>query len=123
MENNETKKLVVITLVAVLVLNLLSHESKKNFEKSVLNILKNNPTAVEAVNPPAVPPPPPAPPSEEEQLKQQLADKINVDLGNTPILGNRNAKIMIVVFSDSSVHFQNVEQIHFMRLNKNMEMI
>ena len=102
---NETKKLIVITLVAVLVLNLLSHESKKNFEKAVLDVIKRNPTAVEAGNVPPPPMPPPAPPSEEDQLKQQLADKVNVDLGNTPVFGNRNAKIMIVVFSDFQCPF------------------
>ena len=100
---NETKKLIVITLVAVLVLNILTNESKKNLEKTVLDILKKNPTAVgDAGN---VPPPPPPPPSEEEQLKQQLADKVDVDLGNTPIFGNKNAKIMIVVFSDFQCPF------------------
>ena len=103
---NETKKLIVITLIAVLVLNLLANESKKNFEKSVLEILKKGPTIVaENTPPPSIPTPPPAPPSEEEQLKQQLADKINVDLGNTPVFGNRNAKIMIVVFSDFQCPF------------------
>ena len=102
---NQTKKLIVITLVAVLVLNLLSHESKKNFEKAVLDVMKKNPTAVGAGNVPTPPMPPPAPPSEEEQLKQQLADKINVDLGNTPVFGNKNAKIMIVVFSDFQCPF------------------
>ena len=103
---NETKKLIVITLVAVLVLNILTNESKKNLEKTVLDILKKNPTAVgDAGNLPPPMPPPPPPPSEEEQLKQQLADKITVDLGNTPVFGNRNAKIMIVVFSDFQCPF------------------
>lgn len=107
MQNNETKKIIIITLVAVLVLNLLANESKKNFEKSVLEVLKKGPTiANDAPNIPSPPPfPSPAPPSEEEQLKQQLADKINVDLGSTPIQGNRNAKIMIVVFSDFQCPF------------------
>ncbi len=108
MENNKTKKLIVITLVAVLVLNLLAHESKKNFEKSVLEVLKKGPTVANNEGNPApapnIPPPPPQP-SEEEQLKQALADKINVDLGNTPIQGNKNAKIMIVVFSDFQCPF------------------
>ena len=109
MENNGTKKLIVITLVAVLVLNLLARESKKNFEKSVLEIMKNGPTIANnegtPTPAPSIPPPQPAPPSEEEQLKQALADKINVDLGNTPIQGNKNAKIMIVVFSDFQCPF------------------
>ena len=109
MENNETKKLIVITLVAVLVLNLLAHESKKNFEKSVLEVLKKSPEVAAAGNLPPMPPippiPPPAQPSEEDQLKQAVANKINVDLGNTPVLGNRNAKIMIVVFSDFQCPF------------------
>ena len=104
---NETKRLIIITLVTVIGLNLLANESKKNFEKSVLEVLKKGPTiANEGRNvPPPNIPPPPAPPSEEEQLKQELADKINVDLGNTPFFGNRNAKIMIVVFSDFQCPF------------------
>ena len=117
MDNNETKKLVIITLIAILVLNLLSQESKKGLEKSIEDTIKKNPGIIRAaligqdapgalppgVIPPLVPPPPP--PSEEEQLKQQLADKINVDIGNTPVLGNRNAKIMLVVFSDFQCPF------------------
>ena len=104
---NQTKKLIIITLGAVLVLNLLAYESKKNFERAVLEVLKKNPTAAAGnIPPPNMPPiPPPTPPSEEEQLKQQLADKINVDLGNTPIQGNKDAKIMIVVFSDFQCPF------------------
>lgn len=109
MEKNETKKLIIITLVAVLVLNLLAFESKKNFEKAVLEIMKKGPDVANGtgnIPPPNMPPiPPPAPPSEEEQLKQQLADKINVDLGNTPIQGNKDAKIMIIVFSDFQCPF------------------
>ena len=104
---NETKKLIIITLVAVMGLNLLANESKKNFEKSVLEVLKKGPTIANEgrnIPPPNIPPPPPQP-SEEEQLKQQLANKINVDLGNTPIFGDRNAKIMIVVFSDFQCPF------------------
>ena len=104
---NETKKLIIITLVAVIGLNLLANESKKNFENSVLEVLKKGPTIANEgrnVPPPNIPPPPPQP-SEEEQLKQQLANKINVDLGNTPVFGNRNAKIMIVVFSDFQCPF------------------
>ncbi len=106
MENNETRKILVITLVAVLVLNLLADESKKNFEKSVLAVINKGPAVAD--NAPAIPPPnvpPPAPPSEEEQLKQQLADKVDIDLGNTPVQGNRNAKIMLVVFSDFQCPF------------------
>ena len=110
MENNETKKLIVITLVAVLVLNLLANESKKNFEKSVLEVLKKSPTAAAENEPPPNMPPfpptqPPAQPSEEEQFKQQLANKVNVDIGNTPIQGNKNAKIKIIVFSDFQCPF------------------
>lgn len=109
MENNETKKLIIITLIAVLVLNLLAFESKKNFEKSVLEIIKKGPAVADGAGnilPPNMPPiPPPAPPSEEEQLKQQLADKVNVDLGNTPVQGSQDAKIKIIVFSDFQCPF------------------
>ncbi len=89
---NETKKLLIITLVAVLVLNLLANGSKKG------------PTLADAAKVPP-PPPPQAQPSEEEKFKQQLADKVNVDLGDTPVFGNKNAKIMIVVFSDFQCPF------------------
>ncbi len=107
MMDNETKKLAGIILVAVLVLNVLTGESKKSFEKAVLEVLKKNPEIAGNPSPGNPPPAPPAPaqPSEEEQFKQQLADKVNVDLGNTPIFGNRNAKIMIVVFSDFQCPF------------------
>ena len=103
---NETKKIIIVTLVAILGLNILAQESKKTFEKSVFEVLKKGPTVANDV--PSIPPPsppPPAQPSEEEQLKQALADKVNVDLGNTPIQGNRNAKIKIIVFSDFQCPF------------------
>ncbi len=101
---NETRKLIIITLVAVLVLNLLANESKKNFEKSVLEVIKKGVAGADGTaNAPTQPSPPQ--PSEEEQFKQQLADKVNVDLGNTPIQGNRNAKIKIIVFSDFQCPF------------------
>lgn len=97
----ETKKTLIIAVVAILGLNLINLESKKSFEKAVLEVLKKNPEV--AGVPPNVPPP--APPSEEEQLQQQLADKVNVDIGNTPIRWNRNAKIKLIVFSDFQCPF------------------
>ena len=109
--SNETKKILVITLVAMVVLNLLNKEFKKSFEKSIADAIKNNPKiiveALKGETPPQETPQAAAPaqPSEEEALKQQLADKVNVDIGNTPILGNKNAKIMLIVFSDFQCPF------------------
>ena len=116
----ETRKIVVVALVAILVLNVFSQELKKNFEKSVTDAIKNNPEIIKTallgqgnvppgepqILPPGIPPQvPPPQPSEEEQFKKVLADRINVDIGNTPILGNRNAKIKLVVFSDFQCPF------------------
>ena len=100
----DTKKLVVITLAAVLVLNLLDQQSKKGFEKSVLDVLKKNPDVISGVQP-EQDAPPTAPPSEEEQIKKQLADRANVDIGNTPVFGKRDAKIKLIVFSDFQCPF------------------
>lgn len=96
-----TKKLIIIVLVAVVGLNVLNEQSKKNFEKAVIDVLKKNPEAIGGVQPDR----PPAPPNPEEEFKKQLADKINVDIGNTPILGKRDAKIKLIVFSDFQCPF------------------
>ena len=105
----ETKKLIVITVVAVLVLNVLHNESKKSFDKSVIQAIKNNPNefkdAIKTALGGTAQPPAEAPPSEEEQMKKALADKVNVDLGNTPVLGDKNAKIKLIVFSDFQCPF------------------
>ena len=102
-----TKKLIIITIIAVIGLNLLNEESKKNFNNQVIDAVKQNAgeikTAIGGQAPENAPVPPQ--PSEEEQLKKQLADKINVDIGNTPVLGNKNAKIMLIVFSDFQCPF------------------
>ena len=111
--DKDTKKILVIAVVAVLVLNLVTHESKKNFEKSILEAIKNNPEIKTALAggdnapSPSFRPPVPTqqPESEEDQLKKQLEDKIVVDIGNTPVLGNRNAQIKLVVFSDFQCPF------------------
>lgn len=97
----DTKKLVIIILIAVVGLNLIDQQSKKNFEKSVIEVIKKNPEALGGVHPEA----PPAPPNPEEEFKQQLADKVNVDIGNTPVLGKRDAKIKLIVFSDFQCPF------------------
>ncbi|MBI3591553.1 MAG: thioredoxin domain-containing protein [Candidatus Melainabacteria bacterium] len=106
----ETKKLIAITVAVVVVLNVLHHESKKSFDKSVIEAIKNNPAEMKdaikaALGVPSAAPPAEAPPSEEEQMKKALADKVNVDLGNTPVFGNKNAKIKLVVFSDFQCPF------------------
>ena len=114
--SNETKKIAIITLVAAVFLNLLNHEFEKGFQKSLIEAIKKDPAAIRNAlvaaagvpgeAPPSAPPgQPPAPPSEEEQLKQQLADKINVDIGNSPILGRKNAPIQLIVFSDFQCPF------------------
>lgn len=104
--SKETKKIVVIAIVAIVALNLINQDVKKRFENSVLEVVKNHASELGGAPgspPPALPSPPP--PSEEEQLKQALNDKVNVDIGNTPVLGNRNAKIKLVVFSDFQCPF------------------
>lgn len=97
-----TKKLLITTLVAVIGLNLLVNTldkaQTKKIEQIVIDTIKNNPEVLGAARPEA-------PPSPEDQLKKQLEDKIVVDIGNTPVYGNRNAKIMLVVFSDFQCPF------------------
>lgn len=128
-KNMTTKKMIIIAIVAVIGLNYISDASQKNFDKSVLkSIQRNNVLARQAFtgqlpenfeltetakNPEPAPAPEaaapaPAPqeqPNPEEEFKKQLADKVTVDIGNTPIKGNANAKIMIVVFSDFQCPF------------------
>ena len=100
----DTKKLIIVSIIAIVVLNIADQEQKKNFEASVIDAIKKNPAAVKTAlvgqvpEAAEAPPAPSAQPSEEEQFKQALADKINVDLGSTPIFGKSDAPIMIVVF-------------------------
>ena len=101
----ETKKLIVITVVAIVVFNVLDNEGKKRFEKSVLNVVKKNSDSIKNTLGTAVAPQPGAPPSEEEQFKKVLADKVTIDIGNTPVFGNKDSKIMLVVFSDFQCPF------------------
>ena len=100
-----TKKLLITTLVAIVGLNLLINtiedSQTKKIEQIVIDTIKNNPELAVAKPEPT----PEAPPSPEEQLKKQLEDKVVVDIGNTPVLGNKNAKIMLVVFSDFQCPF------------------
>ena len=109
--DKDTKKLIVITAVAVLVLNVLNQETKKSFEKSVLEVIKKNPDAIGQAKPSDQPQ---APPSEEEQFKKQLEDKVSVDIGNTPVFGKKDAKIMLIVFSDFQCPFskRGAETVH-----------
>ena len=99
----DTKKLAVITIAAILILHFLNQEAKEGFEKSVIDVIKKDPEAISGVQPSEEAPP--SPPSEEEQLKQQLADRANVDIGNTPIFGDKGAKIKLIVFSDFQCPF------------------
>ena len=99
----DTKKLIIVTVIAVLVLNVVNQQSKKNFQNAVLEVIKNNPEATANLHKGQEQPQ--APPSEEEQFKQQLADKVNVDIGNTPVLGKKDAKIKLIVFSDFQCPF------------------
>ncbi|MBI2995789.1 MAG: thioredoxin domain-containing protein [Candidatus Melainabacteria bacterium] len=104
----DTKKIIIGALIAVVVLNVLGKELQKSFEKSVLEVVKKNPEGFKTALgnlPTEVTPPSPAQPSEEELFKQQLEDKTSVDIGNTPILGRRDAKIQLIVFSDFQCPF------------------
>ena len=94
--SKETLNIITIAVIAIVALNLINNESKKNFEKQVLEVLKKNPLIAGQK---------PAPPSEEDQLKDALANKVQIDLGNTPVLGKPDAAIMIVVFSDFQCPF------------------
>lgn len=94
--SKDTKKILIIGLIAIVALNTIDKEMK---EKSGSPIVEN-PTVI-----PAPPAPAPAAPNPDDEFKRQLADKVNVDLGNTPILGNRNAKIKVIVFSDYQCPF------------------
>ena len=95
----DTKKLIIVSLIAIVVLNLADQEQKKNFEAAVVEVVKKNSDAIKPADAP------PAQPSEEEQFKKALADKVNIDLGTTPVYGKGDAPIMIVVFSDFQCPF------------------
>ena len=108
MQNITTKKLLIIGVIAIIGFNFLQKEAKKNFEKAVVEAVKNNPEAFRTAlggPSPEENPSPQVPPSQEEQFKQQLADRIAVDIGNTPILGSKDAPIKLVVFSDFQCPF------------------
>src|SRR3990167_1068412 len=110
----QTRKLIIISIIAIVVLNLFNQQLKKNFTSSVLEAIKQNPEAIKTALGGAVAPAPEAKPDEEEQFKKQLADKANVDIGSTPVLGKSDAQIMIVVFSDFQCPFskRGTETIH-----------
>lgn len=94
--SKDTKKILIIVLIAIVGLNAIDKEMKEKGGGAIVE----NPTVI-----PAPPAPAPAPPNPDDEFKRQLADKVSVDIGNTPILGNRNAKIKIVVFSDYQCPF------------------
>ena len=98
----DTKKLIIVSIVAIVLLNFAAKEGQKKFENSIIEALKKNPEALKTA---LGVPRPEAPPSEEDQLKKALADKVSVNIGNTPVLGDKNAKIQLVVFSDFQCPF------------------
>lgn len=104
-----TQKLIGICVIAILALNYLGGESKKGFDKSVLEAIENNKDEVRKIlgasGPAAEAPPTPEQQDPEEEFKKVLADKADVEIGNTPVFGNKNSKIMIVVFSDFQCPF------------------
>ena len=101
--SKETLNIITVAAIAIVVLNLINHETKKNFEKSVIEAVKKNPDAFRTALGQGQKPG--APPNEEDQLKDALANKVQIDLGNTPVLGKPDAAIMIVVFSDFQCPF------------------
>lgn len=103
---HETKKIIVICAAAILVLNYLVKDPSKNLEKTVVEYIKKNPQVVKlALGNQAPEQEQAAPPSEEEQLQKLLADKISIDIGSTPVRGNKDAKIKLIVFSDFQCPF------------------
>lgn len=101
--SRETLNILIVAVVAIVLLNLLDKTVKNRFEKSVIEVVKKNPEAIRsALGEPAKPE---APPSEEEQIKRALADKVEIDLGTTPILGKKDAQIKLIVFSDFQCPF------------------
>jgi len=101
--NMDTKKLIIFSLVAIVVLNVINNELKKGFEKSVIEVIKKNPDLTVAQAP--APEQPSAPPSEEDEIKKALADKVTVNIGDTPVRGKKDAPIQIIVFSDFQCPF------------------
>lgn len=109
-KNMSTQKLLIVCVVAAIGFNMLSEKSTDGFDQKVVKAIENNKDDVKkalggsiAQAPPAAPKP--AQPNPEEQFKKQLQDKVTVDIGDTPILGDKNAKIMIIVFSDFQCPF------------------
>ncbi len=94
--SEQTKKIVIVAAIAIVGLNMLDKEFQGG---------NGNPGQPPQVVPQVVPQPQQAPPNPEDEFKKTLADKVNVDIGNTPVLGNRNAKIKVIVFSDYQCPF------------------
>ena len=98
------RKLLSLLLALMLLIPVaLAEEGKKKFESLVLDIIKKNPQiikeALEKYQKEA------AETEKEEEFKKLLADRVDVEIGNSHIRGDKKAEYTVIAFSDFQCPF------------------
>lgn len=98
------KKLISLILAVTLFIPLAAFAEEENsFEKLVLEVIKKNPEvikeALEKYEKQA------AEKAQEEEFKKLLEEKVEVDIGDSPVRGKKKAKYTIIAFSDFQCPF------------------
>ena len=97
------KKIFSLLLAISLFLPLAAFAQGASFEDLVLDIIKKNPNvikeALEKYEKEA------AEKAKEDEFKNLLSDKVEVDIGKTPIKGKKKAKYTVIAFSDFQCPF------------------
>lgn len=94
------KKLILLLIASMLLIPGVRAES---FDEKVLEVIKKNPQVIkeslEKYEQEA------ASRKEDDEFKQLLKDKVTVDIGKSPIHGDKKAKYTIIAFSDFQCPF------------------
>ncbi len=92
-----------LTLALFLQIGLSAFAEDLSFENLVLDVIKKNPQivkeALEKYEKEA------AEKSKEDEFSKLLADKVNIEIGTSPIRGNKKAEITVIAFSDFQCPF------------------
>ena len=96
------KKIISLVLMLVLFAGVASAEDA-SFESLILDVIKKNPQVIketlEKYEKQA------AEKSKEDEFTKLLSDRVEVNIGDSPIKGNKKAEITIIAFSDFQCPF------------------